>query len=253
MKVLFIRHAQSTNNAVQASVEDRIKRGVLKGEDAWGVWLSERTSDAGLTERGKMEARMLGDYYGEALQGEDVLLYTSGMERTCRTAEPLVKKLRGGKIEVKVHPELYETGGVFSSKNGEHFEGKTRTAAEITNDFGYDTSLLPQTGMWYKRSKPFETNPEAVKRSVEVVKWLTSDSLRKEVGDRLLVIMCHQALLSLIFKELSGATATVHFNTQNTATTFAHVSAKKTTFIWIGGVDHITRNTRPPRLPGSKL
>ena len=51
LRVLLVRHAQSENNIVQASVQHKIKAGVSP-QDAQAEWLSKRHDDPDLSPEG---------------------------------------------------------------------------------------------------------------------------------------------------------------------------------------------------------
>eukprot|EP01059_Diplonema_ambulator_P022237 TRINITY_DN3739_c0_g2_i2.p1 TRINITY_DN3739_c0_g2~~TRINITY_DN3739_c0_g2_i2.p1 ORF type:complete len:257 (+),score=37.67 TRINITY_DN3739_c0_g2_i2:55-825(+) len=247
MRVLFIRHAQSENNNLQDNIEKLVQAKELDSAAALKKWYSERSSDADLTVRGKEEAEKLGVYYAGVLDGEDVVAYTSGMLRTCKTIAPLAKRMH---LDVRVHPELHEEGGIYKTdpETKQHSLGDVRTAQDIANSFNYDISLLPSTGPWYTHPRnTLESREECKNRARKIAGWLYSQPLHDEVGDRLLIIVSHQHFLTYLFSALVGVTTESLFLIGNTETAFAVLDPKTKTsnFRWIGKGDHLTRYLAP--------
>lgn len=83
MKLLLVRHAQSHNNVIQASVHQRISKGELKPFEAQHEWLEQRQDDPGLT--------------------------AAGHKQTAVLAKHVVRKVKtkgGGKCVILPHPHL---------------------------------------------------------------------------------------------------------------------------------------------------
>jgi broad specificity phosphatase PhoE len=62
MKVLLVRHAQSHNNVIQASVHRKISNGEIKPFEAQHEWLEQRMDDPGLTSAGKKQTAVLAKH-----------------------------------------------------------------------------------------------------------------------------------------------------------------------------------------------
>ena len=62
MKLLLVRHAQSHNNVIQASVHSKIAKGELKPFEAQHEWLEQRQDDPGLTPAGHKQTAVLAKH-----------------------------------------------------------------------------------------------------------------------------------------------------------------------------------------------
>jgi 2,3-bisphosphoglycerate-dependent phosphoglycerate mutase len=175
MQLYYIRHAQSTNNALYVSSND----------------YSRRSSDPGLTPTGIQQAECLAHYLserngGSAPDGGDIQnragfglthIYTSLMLRAVATGRRLAEALG---LPLVAWTDLHEGGGVYKDdpESGEQvgLPGAPRSFFEAH----YPNLLLPdeldEEG-WWKR--PFETRPERRARAGRVL-----DELLRRHGDQ---------------------------------------------------------------------
>eukprot|EP01064_Diplonema_japonicum_P031546 TRINITY_DN5694_c0_g1_i1.p1 TRINITY_DN5694_c0_g1~~TRINITY_DN5694_c0_g1_i1.p1 ORF type:complete len:266 (+),score=64.00 TRINITY_DN5694_c0_g1_i1:23-799(+) len=249
MRVMFIRHAQSENNELQAKIEDALAKKEIDGKEASRRWFTKRSNDADLTAKGKEESQKLGEYYARTLDEEDLVVYTSAMQRTCKTIQPLAGLLN---LNVKVHPLLHEEGGIYQTDPDTmlHSVGPCNTGQDIANKFNYDVSLLPQDRPWFTQthSGKRESRKECRERAKHMSDWLYAKDLHDEVGSKLLIIVCHQHFLTFLFSALLD----IHnkpsmFLLGNTETAFARLDRgnRSAVFRWMGKSDHLTRFLSP--------
>jgi broad specificity phosphatase PhoE len=117
MRIYFLRHAESDNNAKQhndthAAETDGPdkKRQKTKGE---------RQPDPACTEKGGKQASVAGKFFAALNQSKTCAhpkvkgIYTSAMRRALHTTEKLVQEL-GSDIPVVVWKEMHEEGGTFN-------------------------------------------------------------------------------------------------------------------------------------------
>jgi 2,3-bisphosphoglycerate-dependent phosphoglycerate mutase len=154
MRLYFIRHAQSTNNALWDST------GAENG----------RSDDPELTPLGARQAAALGDYL---TRGDDPLeagsaalthLYCSPMTRAVQTA---LQVGRGAKLRPQIWEDWHESGGIWLEEGGVRVgrEGKNRVYfqqhfADLHMPDGY-----AEKGWW---SRAYETDAELFPRAQRV-------------------------------------------------------------------------------------
>jgi len=245
MRLLVVRHGESTNNVVMEAIFDRKD---LSPQEADRLWLESRTSDPDLSDIGQREAQDFGSYYARMFKasGARPRVYVSPFLRTLGTAKPLCEAMGVGAI---VQPDIYETGGVFTTDlktKARSGPGKNLSAAEISRIFpSYDVSRLRPEGQWYTGG--FETQIEARARAARVAQWLRSAALHQEVGDDVMVMVVHASFISMLFAELlrgeaeqilHGCTGAVM---PNTGTTLMEMQSEGTVTVhWMGGLDHVS-------------
>jgi len=164
MQLYFIRHGQSTNNALWDSTS---------GEKV-------RVEDPELSEIGKKQAQHLAEYVkrkdnGYTKDGPDIKnlngfhfshLYTSLMVRSVATGTALSKAID---LPLVAWPDLHEGGGIYlnDKEKGEliGLPGKNRSYFETT----YPGLELPESlnneGWW---NRPYETRPQRRERAQRV-------------------------------------------------------------------------------------
>lgn len=170
MQLYFIRHGQSTNNALWDSNADE----------------KARVEDPELTETGKKQAQYLAEYICRSNNGytkDDSSiknvngfhfshLYTSLMVRSVATGTALSQALH---LPLVAWPDLHEGGGIYlkDDKKGElvGLPGRNRSYFEGA----YPGLVLPASlnheGWW---NRPYETRPLRRERAQRVYKELLS-------------------------------------------------------------------------------
>ena len=158
MKLYFIRHGQSQNNA------------------NWGKTGYQESSDPPLTETGREQARLLAEFLARNQElrpnpGWDAAnrygfgithLYCSLMERAVHTAAPLAQVLQ---VPFAAWPDIHETGGIFSREAENRFSGLPGKPRSYFEQNAPGLSLpedLDETGWW---NRPFETDEQRQPRA----------------------------------------------------------------------------------------
>lgn len=130
-------------------------------------------------------------------KSESIVVYTSPFRRTLDTTAGLTASLKetATALQVRVHPDIYETGGVYkTAADGSRCgPGKCFTTAQIASKYpaDWDLSLLPQEGQWYTGG--WETDAESRARAIIVAEWLRSSDFRAKHANQV------RALLALPF------------------------------------------------------
>lgn len=132
MKLLIIRHAESSNNKLALNLD-------------YADYMQQRTADPVITELGMRQAELLGAHLAGEPPDDAPLggkgsygithLYCSPMLRTLQTAKPAVEALG---LKPKIWIDIHEHGGMFlgNPRTGENFlnhPGLTR--GDITRDY----------------------------------------------------------------------------------------------------------------------
>lgn len=221
MELFFIRHAQSTNNALQD--------------------YSLRTADPALTDLGRRQAELLAAHLaaaavhetrpseGEPPDGGDgtgfgiTRLITSPMLRTLLTTRPVARALG---LRPEVWPDIHEQGGVWQDHGGERgivgYPGLSR--AEMLAHL--PGAILPETvtdAGWYDPGLGQETPERAYSRAGRVVAALHETARRAPAGARIALI-AHGAFGGLFLAALfgRGPDAPLFFHHDNTGITWIH-------------------------------
>jgi broad specificity phosphatase PhoE len=163
MQLYYIRHGQSVNNA------------------GWGTPNYIESTDPILTDIGKQQAQLLGDFLEKNQDNTKqsewdphdhhgfriTHLYTSLMERAVQTSMPTVRKL--SHIPFTAWTDIHESGGIYGRDGAvkdKGLPGKPRSFFE-TN---YPELALPEwhdeSGWW--RERPVETEEQAHVRAERV-------------------------------------------------------------------------------------
>jgi 2,3-bisphosphoglycerate-dependent phosphoglycerate mutase len=223
MELYIIRHAQSTNNAIE--------------------WLNpkDRVGDPPLTELGHQQAEALAHYLCDGFNPEAVLdglyakqsdarqrhgyqftkLYCSPMHRSLQTTAPVAREMG---LHPQVWADIHEHGGIYLEHEDERgvvgYGGKTR--AEIESEFpGYVmTDDITDTGWWTGKMEDITT---AYGRATKVAMQLRKEA--KESPNDRIAIVSHgtfvDALIKALFNQLpSRQMYYAHFNTAMTRIDF---------------------------------
>ncbi len=191
MRLYFLRHGQSGNNALEGT----------------NGYLNDRVSEPDLTDLGLMQADRTAQFiagtpsnaaatappavpenpYGD--DGFDIThIYSSPHLRALRTAAPVADALG---LSIDVHEAIHEAGGVFRFDKTRGVltgdSGLSRAKAlEVHSGIRYPEVLSAQ-GWWDYR--PFETEEERLVRAGGVVEFFAR---KHDRDDRILIVShCH--------------------------------------------------------------
>jgi len=176
--IILIRHGESCNNIIYDEIRRThgadVSADILEAEEE-----RMRTPDPGLSERGKKQSRRLGEWIrskggvdkammGPIVQGVGAWeIYSSPMQRALMTAREMVVAMDQPELIVRVHPELYESGGCYNRDGGISGLGKNEietTYPGFTCDSGMEEG-------WYRKSN-METSKEFMERMDRLATWV---------------------------------------------------------------------------------
>ncbi len=239
MQLYLIRHAQSTNNAINES----------KG----------RTHDPPLTDLGKRQAELVARHLASTTPPDERVfaafsenghskqefgitrLYCSPMLRTLQTAQPIGAALG---LVPEVWVDIHEHGGIFLEYADERgivgFPGLTRR--EIAEQFGH--YVLPEAVTdqgWWNPAHGMESEEASMERAVKV-----AAALREQAGTQeRIAIVTHGTfanhLIKAIFDQLPGRRLFYHH--YNTAISRIDLHDDWLGLVYLNRIDHL-----PPEL-----
>ncbi len=172
MDILFIRHAESTNNR------------------AWALapGTAERVPDPGLTDLGVAQAQALADWL-PGFTPRPTHFFASPFRRTLLTAAPLAEALD---MSVTVKTELMERSGPYIGDFAEqrwHPGSPVSELAAISPRFTFPPEAT-EAGWW---QGPFEDRDQACARAESLVRWLREGF----EADACIILVSHGAIGSL--------------------------------------------------------
>ena len=172
MDIIFIRHAESTNNKTWAENRDE----------------SLRVPDPGLTGLGRSQADALAGWF-PGFAPHTTHLFASPFIRTLETAAPLANTLD---MDIVVKPDLMERGGPFTGPimDQEHHPGSPRAELQRISSRLRLPDETTEDGWW---SGPFETLEMAIERARKLADWVRRDFEPEDC----IVLVSHGAIGSL--------------------------------------------------------
>eukprot|EP00802_Teleaulax_amphioxeia_P019554 Tamp_19793.p1 GENE.Tamp_19793~~Tamp_19793.p1 ORF type:complete len:332 (+),score=64.61 Tamp_19793:1-996(+) len=221
MKVLFVRHAQSTNNSVQTKVQSKLDGGTNLPE-AQAAWLTMRHEDPPLSDVGRQQLAAVAKHTQKLAKRTGCAkgkykVITSPMQRACETTEAVISGMVAGglldanaaKASVEVSPEWAEIGGVFRTEQqtDNSFMKKPGNAPEaraLKQKFGYNVDNLPTQGPW-DGARGYESTAQAIHRAERAARWLRTQAAASVSNDGCLVIVSHADFLALVMAALYHA------------------------------------------------
>ena len=123
--LILVRHAESTNNCLFDKIKEEHKGKEIDEETLDREECQRREADCGLSEKGLLQAKKLGNFFNYNFQREsrssivkDVLeykdnwgLYSSPMKRCLMTCQQISIGLNNKKVSVI--PNVYESSGCY--------------------------------------------------------------------------------------------------------------------------------------------
>ena len=183
MRLVVIRHGQSTNNLLWEQTGSE----------------SGRHPDTPLTETGQLQARLLGETLAAgALPWTIDVLYCSLMKRAVQTAAPVAAALN---LPLHGHLDLYEVGGPFDIDEATGTKIPYRGASRSELLEVSERLVLPGTVTedgWY--SHPVEDPEEATQRARALIASLRE----RHDGDTTVAFVSHGYFSQFLFREMLG-------------------------------------------------
>lgn len=202
MRLLLVRHGQSTNN-------------VLAGTLHYDDYINSRTHEPDLTPDGQEQARRLAHFFGEMNPPDEAesarrasiseqpvtAIYTSPMLRALRTTQPLAAALG---LAPQVWIDIHEHGGLFTGdpRMGAviNFGGLTRQ--EMVERF--PTYCLPpevtEAGWWFGGYEHMDGCTVRARRAAQ-----TLHAWAQERPDAVILLVTHGTFMDQLLKALIGA------------------------------------------------
>ena len=243
MRLYFIRHGQSTNNAL----------GHLSREEVELL----RSHDPELTDIGVQQAERVAQFLKDAVDMPHpdpepfafTKIYVSPMIRALNTAKPIVEALN---MQAEVWTDIHEIGGLFKADAEDNVTGFPGLSC---HDFAerYPDYILPDNITdkgWWDVNQPRETPDQFMARAIRVVLKLRKMA---HTNDRI-VLVAHAAFLDSLMKALLSQLPMHpdklfynHYNTGITRIDFAEskysTSPEHIRLHYLNRVDHL-----PPEL-----
>lgn len=211
MKLLLIRHGQSSNNVLTAA----------------GKPFEGRQADPFLTDLGKTQSKRLATAFAHDLLPRPDVLLCSPMQRAVQTAAPVADVLD---LPIMINTLAYEVGGMFEGMPKEPGAAPGATASKLTSlsarvDLSDATNPPVTEDGWYTRGAVVETPTEAQERGEQLFEQLDS----RYDNDTLVALVCHEWIIQYLIRSsmwVSRADGAPDpwFVIFNTATTFLATS-----------------------------
>ncbi len=236
MKLFFVRHGQSENNAIWSNTRSNVNR----------------VTDPQLTEIGRKQVEAAADFLYHQLSeddsnatdesfkyaGEDIHIYCSLMDRAIQSGLIISKKLS---LTLNAHLDIHENGGLYSEDplTAERNGVPGRNPKELLTL--YPDLILPKgtnpNGWW---NRPFE---ERETRRIRAKKVLNEFKDRYWNREEILIVITHGGFYNYLLRaalELRDDT-NVWFDLFNAAITLIEISEDFFNLIYCNRYDFMPR------------
>ncbi|GIV66623.1 MAG: histidine phosphatase family protein [Chloroflexota bacterium] len=229
MHILYIRHAQSTNNLLWDQT------GSSDG----------RSSDPTLSELGVKQSIALCNHFEHYLtlgsgnqppNLDHIFLYSSLMWRSLQTAQPIADKYNLPILGVR---DLHEVGGVYlkdpETELNIGLPGKKPDELKMAYPRLHFVQELNVQG-WYNAS--YELDDQAHQRAKRLVKWLMA---QHQYTNHIVVLVSHGAFFNYFMTELLGITPPYRswFVMNNTGVTRIEVEEDQIYILYTNSIIHL--------------
>ncbi len=202
MKLLIIRHGESTNNLLHATT------GGFEG----------RSPDPLLTPRGQQQAQSLAQAMIDGAQPAPTVIYCSLMSRAIQTAAPLADALD---LPIVGHPEIYEAGGPYEGDPTDPVPhpGASRSELQALTPRIVLPTEAEESG-WYHGHG--EDDPARAERGAMVIRQMVAAHAGQ---DYIVGLVCHEWIAQYLIRaaigfHAVGGVAEPWMGLNNTGTTF---------------------------------
>lgn len=221
MRIYFIRHGQSSNNALFSVTQSRVGRHF----------------DPELTTVGKQQAEVLANFLLDNRDDYPIdVLYCSLMQRAVQTAYPISRNLH---LPLNGLLDSHESGGIYldDEQTNQPVGMPGFTPQELQEK--YPDLILPQDlneeGWW---NRPFETMEQRVERARRLV-----DFLLQKHADRnhVVALVSHQGFFNHFFFGLLGQVRPPHFwfTLNNVSITCIDITEEDVNAVYINRLGHL--------------
>ena len=221
MRIYYIRHAQSSNNALFLETKSRIGR----------------HADPELTTIGRQQAEVLANFLHDNKGDYHIdVVYSSLMQRAIQTALPLSRNLN---LPLNGFLDMHESGGIYQDdeETNQPIGLPGFTPSELQSK--YPELILPdnldEAGWW---NRPFETVRERVERASRLISELTA----KHGGrNHVIALISHQGFFNHFFFGLLDHERPPHFwfTLNNVSITCLDITGEDVNAVYINRLSHL--------------
>ncbi len=221
MRIYFIRHGQSDNNALFSETNSRMGRHF----------------DPELTTLGKQQAEVLANFLYDNLDEYHFdVLYCSLMQRAIQTALPIARNLG---LPLTGLLDAHESGGVYLEDELTEKPVGVPGFTPLELQTKYPGLILPEgldeQGWW---NRPFETMEQRVERARRLSEYIT----RKHADhNHVIALVSHQGFFNHFFFGLLGQVRPPRFwfTLNNVSITCIDITEEDVNAVYINRLDHL--------------
>jgi len=219
MKLFFVRHGQSENNALWTNTRSNLNRVFDPQLTEVGIKQVEAAADFFVSQLRTNDPKIYDQSF--KYEGEEIRIYCSLMDRAIQSGLIISKKLS---LPLKAHVDIHENGGLYSEdpQTSERIGVPGRTLKELQST--YPELILPEKinpdGWW---NRPFEDRET---RRIRAKRVLNEFKDRFGNSDEILIVITHGGFYNYLLRaafELRDDTV-VWFDLFNAAITLIEIS-----------------------------